>query len=894
MAERTDPSVPAPTRPSARASRRGLSLGARIFLLTVALVVLAVGGAVLVTRMVGTSVADRAVRTDLDHSVSMQSALADNRLEQLYLRALTVSGDPNFISYLVLAIESDDVFSLTDQLDERQRDLGFTFAVVLDADGVVVASTDPRLGDDTFDDNPLYRTALDTGDYVADGLWSRDDQLYYAVLVPLATSGVLQGWLVAAYLIDDDAAAEMQQATGSHVAFLLADAAGDGGTAPRLAATSLDERLAETLVPTLGSEPAGVDALEQQPRRLELGERAWMAQSKPLIDVAGERVGHVVNLASLDEALQPFHRIGQVLGFVGLAVVLLASLVSFLVARRVVEPVRRLGDAVERAAAGDFDQDVAGDERGDEVGQLASAFGTLLSELREKRDMQVYLSELSRTLPDAESSTRTEAIPTERRPAALLGIEMRELARDEVSLAPYEILERLEQELRRLSRGIMLQSGSIDGVLGHRLVAVFTGTRRSERALSAAAGILGRGGPGRFAVVLVTGQVASGTVSWGNRPSRGLTGGTVEYLEGLLRVARPGTLLLSGSSLAEVRSQLQMAAVTPTEHTSSVSSTAFYSIDGARLGQLATQEYSATQEMTQTSGTVTPATIGPTGHVTLAAIGIGSVLGGRFEIVSELGAGGMGIVYKARDRELDELVALKMLRHDAFDGPEALDRLKDELRLARKIAHPNVLRTYDFGEADGLPFISMEFVRGVTLKRLLEESGRLPLSAGLHMARQLCRGLAAAHGQSVLHRDIKPENMIIEPTGNVKLMDFGIAQPMPRRRRDEQEQGALVGTPFYLAPEQLEGRAADERADIYACGVVFFEIFTGELPFPQGGNLMQIIRRKLEQDPARPSSIWPEIPPALEQIILRCLERDRDKRYTEVATLLGDLEVLRA
>ncbi|MEM1182139.1 MAG: serine/threonine-protein kinase, partial [Acidobacteriota bacterium] len=141
---------------------------------------------------------------------------------------------------------------------------------------------------------------------------------------------------------------------------------------------------------------------------------------------------------------------------------------------------------------------------------------------------------------------------------------------------------------------------------------------------------------------------------------------------------------------------------------------------------------------------------------------------------------------------------------------------------------------------------------------------------------------------------IKPENMIIEPTGSLKLMDFGIAQTIRRGRGSETSDGPIVGTPFYLAPEQLEGKEPDERADIYASGVVFFEIFCRRLPFRADGSLMQIISRKLNEEPARPSEVWPEIPKALGKIIERCLERDRESRYATIGALLEDLETLRA
>ena len=251
----------------------------------------------------------------------------------------------------------------------------------------------------------------------------------------------------------------------------------------------------------------------------------------------------------------------------------------------------------------------------------------------------------------------------------------------------------------------------------------------------------------------------------------------------------------------------------------------------------------------------------------------------------------MGVVYKARDRQLDELVALKMLRPELWGDREHVARLKDELKLARKITHPNVLRTFDLDEADGIPFISMEYVRGVTLRFLLDRTDRLPFSAGLRLARQLCRGLAAAHAVGVLHRDIKPENLILEPNGNAKLMDFGIARPTVRLEPGRTQAGWLVGTPHYLAPEQLQGNDADQRADIYSAGVVFYEVFTGALPFA-GGTPMEVMTQTLRAELAPPSQHWPEIPAALERILVTCLQREPADRYADVGQILADLDRL--
>jgi serine/threonine-protein kinase len=188
----------------------------------------------------------------------------------------------------------------------------------------------------------------------------------------------------------------------------------------------------------------------------------------------------------------------------------------------------------------------------------------------------------------------------------------------------------------------------------------------------------------------------------------------------------------------------------------------------------------------------------------------------------------------------------------------------------------------------------MEYVRGVTLRFLLDQqTNRLPYSAGLRVAKQLCAGLGAAHAVGVIHRDIKPENLILEPTGNAKLMDFGIARPVVRATPGQTQAGFIVGTPQYLSPEQLQGREPDTRADIYSCGMLFYEMFTGELPFT-GNTPVEIAMKHLQVQPDPPSSRWREVPPALDGIILRCLAKDPDARYRSAQELLRDLEALSA
>jgi serine/threonine-protein kinase len=271
----------------------------------------------------------------------------------------------------------------------------------------------------------------------------------------------------------------------------------------------------------------------------------------------------------------------------------------------------------------------------------------------------------------------------------------------------------------------------------------------------------------------------------------------------------------------------------------------------------------------------------------------GDLFAGRYDILSTLGKGGMGVVYRAHDRQLDEEVALKVLRTDVVrDDPSLLERFKQEIKLARRITHRNVLRTHDFGETNGTPYISMEYLEGVTLKDLVTSKGALPIGVGLRIAKQMCQGLEAAHQQGVVHRDIKPQNMLILPeTGDLKIMDFGIARVSQVKGAEGSgltTDGTVMGTPDYMPPEQAQGGSADFRSDLYSLGVVLFEVFSGKLPFT-GDTIMKIVIGHIQSPPPAPRSVNPRIPEPLSVIILRCLEKDPARRYQHVSELLRDL-----
>jgi eukaryotic-like serine/threonine-protein kinase len=275
----------------------------------------------------------------------------------------------------------------------------------------------------------------------------------------------------------------------------------------------------------------------------------------------------------------------------------------------------------------------------------------------------------------------------------------------------------------------------------------------------------------------------------------------------------------------------------------------------------------------------------------------GAQFAGRYEILGVLGRGGMGVVYRAQDRQLDEVVALKLLRPEVLrDDPTLLERFKQEIKLARRITHRNVLRTHDFGEAAGTPYISMEYLEGVTLKDLIQSKGALPLGVGLRIAKQACQGLEAAHRQGVVHRDIKPHNMLILPeTGELKIMDFGIARvnEIKGGAGGLTTDGMVLGTPDYMPPEQAQGLPADFRSDVYSLGVVLFEVFTGRLPFT-GDAPMAVVLAHIQTPPPRPRSLNAALPPALEALILRCMAKSPAQRFAGAAAILEALNAISA
>jgi len=260
----------------------------------------------------------------------------------------------------------------------------------------------------------------------------------------------------------------------------------------------------------------------------------------------------------------------------------------------------------------------------------------------------------------------------------------------------------------------------------------------------------------------------------------------------------------------------------------------------------------------------------------LHELAVGSTFAGRYQVVEELGKGGMGRVYKAYDAEIKEHVALKVLNPDIASDESIIERFRNELKYARKISHRHICRMYDLGRAGETTYITMEFVSGEDLKTLLRRVGQLAVKRAAAIGVQVLEGLAEAHRLGVIHRDLKPQNIMIDRDGNARIMDFGIARSV--KGTGITDTGAILGTPDYMAPEQLEGKEADQRSDIYAFGAILYEMVTGVPPF-EGDTPLGVAMKHRTETPRDPRDVNPQVPEGLAQLILRCLEKDREKRF---------------
>jgi eukaryotic-like serine/threonine-protein kinase len=666
------------------------SLRFKILLAAAALILLAIGGAIAISTYRARRVADTKIADDLKKSGPAWESFQQNRYAELHRALAVVVSNPGIISLMTLDPLSPATTIDTLKAEQASRARA-DFLLAVDRQGVAFARTDKPLGYSAdLSSVPTIAGALQGEG--TQGIWMSGNRLYHVVAAPVVEGGSrVVGAIAAAFQINDDVARNLKSLMNTEVVFLADEAKPSEKPHPVVAASTMRD-ISPAVLEAIRRRGELLDAVFRDgktigPLPLELSGDTYLGYFLPIHSSTNQLVGAAVALRSREKELSAFRQIQNTQVLVGLVALLVAFVLSFVLARRITGPVDRLVRATEEVRVGNLESADLPVESKDEIGILARSFRAMIEELKEKAALEEYVRSLTLNVGEAETAV----------------------------------------------------------------------TRR-----------VGETGP-------------PGAAGRASEPQ------------------------------------------------------------------------------------------------------VGYLFAGRYEIQAVLGQGGMGIVYKAHDRDLDDVVAIKTLRGEALSAdPSLLDRFKQEIRLARRITHPNILRTHDLGEANGLRYLSMEFVKGITLKGMVEQDELIPTPVALRISKQICAGLAAAHEVGVIHRDIKPQNIIIETTGGLKVMDFGIARLT--QERGMTATGTVVGTPDYMSPEQARGVDLDFRSDIYSTGVVLYELFTGTLPF-EGDTPLAVVLKHVQEKPPSPQAKNPRIDPKIAAIILKCMQKPPEDRFQSVNQL---------
>jgi len=893
--------------------RAKVPLVLKLFGLTAMLIVLVVAVAVGITIERANEIADETVSSSINGAAKLFRELEEQRLARLRLPTELLGIDKNFVALVEVALTgvdpnapapaepvvaapdavpppapSIDLTSIVDQIEQRRVSFRSDLVMLLDDEGRLIARTDAPITatppmTDLYTSASIVQAIVDDASVPSTtGVLPLDGKLYHAAVAPVGggARNVRSAYLVNAVLINDKFANSIAESTRAGVIF-----------APRGDSTVVRSSNAPSVM------PKQVVLGKTQTQTVDQSE--YILTSQPLL-AGREPVGTAIFLRSKDRELAPFREIERALLIGGGIALLLAFLLSWLIAKRVTRPIEQLAGIAQAVTAGDY---TAGPDitRNDEVGILGRSFGKMINSLRDKAELEELYAAMADKSDEAGAIGRpTEAAKLDE--GTVLVTDLRGLPATVGEGDAASVIATIERAMKLQEAEVARQDGEVREINGHRLISVFRGERGIIHAIRAARAIneelASQLGPNMMSlgVGIATGEFVTGSVSLkmdsglaivGNAPLLALlfawhAPNGYAYVSYETAQAAGGEVLTTATR-EEVRLKwLPNALPVAALPLISVTTGMMKSI-GSETSTMATMRMGATQAGATAPGS--PA----------ADLALGHLFANRYHIDSILGRGGMGVVYKATDTQLDETVAIKTLPGDVMTrSPEDLERFKREIRLARRITHRNVLRTFDYGEAEGVYFISMEFVRGYTLAELLDEADerRVAMRAAVGLTRQICRGLQAAHEQGIIHRDIKPQNVLVDAKGEAKLMDFGIAR-LAEAPEGVTQQGLIIGTPHYMSPEQVQGKQLDPRSDVYSLGVLIYEMLIGRRPF-ESSSLTGVLTAHITEAPKPPIDLRPDISPAMNKVILRCLAKDPAARYANAGALLADMEEYRS
>jgi HAMP domain-containing protein/predicted Ser/Thr protein kinase len=900
--------------------RARFPLVVKLFGLTAILIVIVVAIAVGITIERANEVANETVSASINGAAKLFRELEEQRLARLRLPTEILGGDTNFVALIQVALQGEpapapenagaapapsltapetvpppapaiDLDSIVDQIVQRRESFGTDLVMLIDGEGRVIARTDmPKTATspmtDLYTRTNLVQTIVDDASVAStQGVMALDGKLYHAVVAPVGggARGVRIAYLVNAVAIDERFANRIAESTRAGVIF-----------APKGDSTTVRSSNAPSVMPKQVA--IGTTQTETVDRS------QYILTSQPLL-AGREPVGTAIFLRSKDRELAPFREIERSLMIGGGVALLLAFLLSWLIAKRVTRPIEQLAGIAQAVTAGDYSvgPDVT---RNDEVGILGRSFGKMINSLRDKVELEELYAAMAEKSDEIQAGVRpTEAAALDE--GTVLVTDLRGLPATVGDGDAASVIATVERAMRVQEAEVLRQDGEVREINGHQLISVFRGERGIIHAIRAARTINEelalQLGPNTMTlgVGIATGEFVSGSVTLNNDSGLALVG-NAPLLALLFAWHAPNGFAYVSYETAQAAGGEVLTTATREEvrlkwlpNPLPVAALPLVSVTTGMMRSIGAVGTDTSMAATMRMSDTVPGATAP--GAAQADLPIGVLFANRYQIDSILGRGGMGVVYKATDTQLDETVAIKTLPGDVMTrSPEDLERFKREIRLARKITHRNVLRTFDYGEADGVYFISMEFVRGYTLSELLDEAENRQMAtrAAVGLTRQICRGLQAAHEQGIIHRDIKPQNVLVDAKGEAKLMDFGIAR-MAEAREGVTQQGLIVGTPHYMSPEQVQGKQLDARSDVYSLGIMIYEMLVGRRPF-ESSSLTGVLTAHITEAPKPPVTFRPDLSPTINAIVMRCLAKDPATRYANAGELLADMEEYRS